>query len=81
VLKLPRAAGEREARWAHLLCGEVSLPAQSAASVEAGAVVGQGVSAGEIAALKAEQSRLAAELADLRAMVQRIAGELGIAAP
>jgi uncharacterized protein len=81
VLKLPRATGEREARWAHLLCGELSLPPQSAASVDAGAGVGQGVSAGEIAALKAEQSRLAAELADLRALVQRIAGELGIAPP
>jgi uncharacterized protein YceH (UPF0502 family) len=79
VLKLPRAPGEREARWAHLLCGEVSLPTQSSAPVDAGAGVTQGVSVGEIAALKAEQSRLAAELADLRALVQRIAGELGIA--
>ena len=27
VVKLPRAPGEREARWAHLLCGEPVLPA------------------------------------------------------
>jgi hypothetical protein len=37
-----------------------------------------GVSAGEIAALKAEQTRLAAELVQLRALVQRMAAELGI---
>jgi uncharacterized protein len=72
VLKLPRGAGEREARWAHLLCGEVALPAQRAAATD------EGVSAGEIAALKAEQARLAAELETLRAQVQRITRELGL---
>jgi len=72
VVKLPRAAGSREARWAHLLCGDVAMPAAGA--------VGEGplgVSAGELAALKAEQTRLADELADLRALVQRMAQELG----
>ena len=73
VVKLARAAGEREARWAHLLCGEVF-----ATPAVAGADDGGGVSAGEIAALKAEQTRLAAELAELRALVQRMARELGI---
>ncbi len=72
VLKLQRAPGSREARWAHLLCGEVAFDA------EAAQVVDGGVSAGEIAALKAEQTRLAAELAQLRALVQRMAAELGI---
>jgi hypothetical protein len=73
VLKLPRAPGAREARWAHLLCGEVAFDAAPAA------VPGEaGVSAGEIAALKAEQARLAAELSQLRALVQRMAAELGI---
>jgi len=72
VVKLPRAAGAREARWAHLLCGEVAFDAMTASAPEGG------VSAGEIAALKAEQSRLAAELAQLRALVQRMAAELGI---
>lgn len=72
VLKLPRAPGSREARWAHLLCGEVAFDA------EAAPVADGGVSAGEIAALKAEQTRLAAELAQLRALVQRMAAELGI---
>jgi uncharacterized protein len=75
VIKLGRAAGEREARWAHLLCGEVAQPAVLAAADTPPASVG----AGEIAALKAEQARLAAEVAELKALVQRIAGELGVA--
>ena len=74
VVKLPRAPGEREARWAHLLCGDVVLPAGAAAG-EGGA---SPVAAGELAALKAEQTRLAAELDALRATVQRLARELGI---
>lgn len=73
VLKLPRAPGAREARWAHRLCGEVALPERTEGDTESA-----GVSAGEIAALKAEQTRLAAELAQLRALVQRMAAELGI---
>jgi uncharacterized protein YceH (UPF0502 family) len=72
VDKLPRAPGAREARWAHLLCGEVAFDAVAASTPEGG------VSAGEIAALKAEQARLAAELAQLRALVLRMAAELGI---
>jgi uncharacterized protein YceH (UPF0502 family) len=74
VLKLPRAPGSRESRWAHLLCGEVAFEAGAAGPADTGG----GVSAGEIAALKAEQARLAEELAQLRAIVQRIAAELGI---
>ncbi|HMO48627.1 MAG TPA: YceH family protein [Rubrivivax sp.] len=77
TVRLPRAAGAREARWAHLLCGEVACHADSADRATAPAGDG-GVSAGEIAALKAEQARLADELARLRARVQRIGAELGI---
>ncbi len=77
VLKLPRAPGEREARWVHLLCGEVAVaayePRESRARPE------DGVSAGELSALKAEQTRLAAELSELKALVQRLARELGVA--
>ncbi len=74
MVKLARAPGEREARWAHLLCGEViqAAPAAHAAAAP------EGVSAGELAALKAEQTRLAGEVAALRALVHRLAGELGI---
>ncbi len=76
VVKLPRAAGEREARWAQLLCGEVALPA-----ARAGAGTGaadDSVSAGEIAAIKAEQTRLAAEVSELKALVHKLARELGV---
>ncbi len=75
ALKLARAPGEREVRWAHLLCGAVAQAAARAAG-EDGAVVD--VSAGELAAIKAEQMRLASEVAELKALVQRMAGELGI---
>jgi len=71
VLKLPRAPGAREARWAHLLCGEVALDAAATA----------GVSAGEIAALKAELLRLADEQTRLRQWAQRVGVELGIEPP
>jgi uncharacterized protein len=72
VLKLARAAGEREARWAHLLCGEVMQPAARAGATD------DSVSAGELAALRAEQTRLAAEVESLKALVQRMAQELGV---
>ena len=93
VVKLNRAPGEREARWAQLLCGEVAQPAGSSArgaADDAGAGEGTGggtgggagggsvVSAGELSALRAEQTRLAAEVAELKALVQRIATELGV---
>ncbi len=74
VVKLARAPGEREARWAHLLCGEVLQAAPAAHATSAA----EGVSAGELSALKAEQTRMAAELDDLRALVLRMAAELGI---
>ena len=79
VVKLPRALGEREARWSHLLCGEPVMPAVRALD-PASAAAGLDVSAGELAALKAEQTRLAAELTTLRALVERIAAELGMPA-
>jgi hypothetical protein len=77
---LPRAPGAREARWAHLLCGEVQMTAVRHHAGD-GDDSGGSVSAGELAALKAEQSRLAAELSELRALVLRMAGELGIEVP
>jgi uncharacterized protein len=71
VVKLARAPGEREARWAHLLCGEPALPATPHAE-------SNDVSAGEWVALKAEQTRLAAEVETLKAQVQRLTRELGL---
>ena len=78
AIKLARAPGAREARWAHLLCGEVAF---DAASVTLGPGDASGVSAGEIAALKAEATRLAEELVRLRQWAQRVGTELGIDPP
>ena len=73
VLRLPRAPGAREARWAHLLSGPVEV-----ANAASGAAPDDAVSSGEIAALKANQMRLHAEVAHLRAQLQRLAAELGV---
>lgn len=83
VVKLARAPGAREARWAHLLCGEVppDLAAPRGAEDGAPSLAAGHVAAAEIAALKAELARQAAELGELRALVLRIAGELGIEPP
>jgi uncharacterized protein YceH (UPF0502 family) len=74
VVKLPRAAGAREARWAHLLCGAVDVatlgvPAQS----------DDFVATSELAALRAQQVALQREVAELRALVERLYAELGVA--
>ena len=71
VVKLARRPGERESRWAHLLCGEVAMPAASTSP--------EPVAPSELEALKAEQARMAAEIGQLKALVQRMARELGIA--
>jgi len=73
VVKLPRAPGERESRWAHRLCGE---PAAPAAASPTGAEPA-GVSAGELSALKSELARQDAELRALRERVDRLARALG----
>jgi hypothetical protein len=75
VVKLPRAPGAREARWAHLLCGEVDVPAESAAGADAP------VAPSELAALRREQQRLGDEVARLAALVDRLYAELGVARP
>ena len=85
VVKLPRSPGEREQRWAHLLCGEVVLPqgagAASASAVQPSGLAGFSVSAAELSALKAEQARLQDEIAALKAWAQRVAADLGVPAP
>jgi uncharacterized protein YceH (UPF0502 family) len=76
VVKLPRAPGSREARWAHLLCGEVLRPVASATA--AAMPEHDDVSLGELSALKAEQRRLAARVEALQAMVDQLSTELGV---
>jgi uncharacterized protein YceH (UPF0502 family) len=63
VVKLARAPGEREARWAHLLCGAPALPAAAAtASV----------------ATPAQDAGLLARIEALEAQVQRLQRHLGL---
>lgn len=71
---LPRAPGAREARWAHMLCGEVQMP-ERAVGAESD---DDRITVGELVALKSELARQADELAALRALVNRMASELGI---
>ena len=79
AVQLERAPGEREPRWAHLLCGEVQAGTPRVAG--AGSLSDDDmITVSELVGLKNELSRQAAELADLRALVLRMAGELGIAA-
>ena len=63
AVKLAKAPGAREARWAHLLCGPVT-------SVEQAAVAAM--------PRDEEVALLRAEVASLRQLVNRIAAELGI---
>ena len=73
VVELPRQAGARETRWAHLLSGapqvsETSSPAPAA----------ERVAVGEIAALRATVAQLQEEVAQLRGVVDRLSKELGL---
>ena len=65
TVKLPKAPGAREHRWAHLLCGPVEVAATGVANTG-------GASALErIAALEAE-------VLELRATLQKLCAELGL---
>jgi uncharacterized protein len=71
VIKLDRAPGAREQRWAHLLCGPIDTSAMVAART--GTVVG-----GET---QERIARLEAEVAELRATVEKLCTELGLSQP
>ncbi len=73
VVKLPRAPGAREPRWAHLLSGAVDVSSMPVATDSA-----DFVATSEIAALKAQHGAMQAELDDLRALVERLYAELGV---
>jgi hypothetical protein len=72
VIKLARAPGAREQRWAHLLCGPVD-EAQFAQSASARGADG---SPGNLARIE----QLEAEVAQLKATVLLLCTELGVAA-
>jgi uncharacterized protein YceH (UPF0502 family) len=74
VVKLPRAPGAREQRWAHLLCGPADLDALSH-----GTAVPPG--SGTTSALTERVARLENEVAQLQETVQRLCSELGVSPP
>ncbi|MDH0866287.1 YceH family protein [Mitsuaria sp. GD03876] len=71
AVKLPKAPGAREARWAHLLSGEPAVPVASASAAVSSGSTSNSARDEEIAALRAEVEQL-------KAAVARIQQELGI---
>jgi uncharacterized protein len=65
VLKLPRAPGSRESRWAHLLCGPVDGAALAGAPTE-----GVSVQAGDLQALTERIAALEAKMQELAARLE-----------
>jgi uncharacterized protein YceH (UPF0502 family) len=92
VVKLARAPGARESRWAQLLAGPVADPVtpgvtrggvasddgHGGGSGFTGAFPDAGLALSEVAALRTEQRRMNDEIGRLRAQVTRLAAELGI---
>jgi uncharacterized protein YceH (UPF0502 family) len=74
TVKLPRAPGAREQRWAHLLCGPVDLDVLASG----GAPIS---SAGTVAGLTERVVHLEAELAQLQQTVRALCTELGVSQP
>ena len=70
VVKLPRAPGARESRWAHLLCGEPALPASATAGSETASAT--------MPRDDEEIARLRAEVELLKRQVARLMNELGL---
>ena len=73
VVRLARAPGSREARWAHLLCGAVA-----ASAVQVDGDTDDFVATSELAAMKSQQAAMRNEIAELRALVDRLYSELGV---
>jgi uncharacterized protein len=73
VLKLPRAPGAREPRWAHLLCGPIDVSALPVASDTESIVASS-----ELTALKARVAATETELARLTGLVDRLCRELDV---
>ena len=72
AVKLPRLPGSREARWAHLLCGEVAFDVSTASAGD------DSVTTGELAALKVNVAQLRGEVSELRSLIERLYEELGV---
>lgn len=80
VVQLPRAAGMREQRWVHLLCGEGALPAFQPASARDAAVDLQAepVSLGQAERLQQRLETLETQVLQLQAQLAHLQKELGV---
>jgi len=77
VVKLPRAPGAREQRWAHLLCGPVDLSAVHSAA----APTGTGATEDDVIALTRRVAALEDTVAMLQDQLQNLHKELGLSQP
>ena len=79
VVELPRQPGSRENRWMHLLSGIPVIEERVGAGTAFPSQSGD-ITVGEIAAIKANVSKLEAEVSELKALVSKLCAELGVSA-
>lgn len=77
VVKLPRAPGAREQRWAHLLCGPVDTTALAAASATSGSAATED----ELIALTRRIATLENTVSTLQDQLQNLHEQLGLSQP
>ena len=77
VLKLPKMPGAREARWTHLLCGEIDIAALQAAAVAPQRGESDSLLA-RLTALETTVAHLRADNQQLHAHLANISTQLGI---
>ena len=77
VVKLPRQPGMKEQRYAHLLSGEVHVPAPAAAQDAPPPVPAARADEGRLASLEGEVGALRAEIAELRRELAELRKLLG----
>ena len=73
-VKLARAAGAREPRWAHLMSGPVEMGTHAVVATNDEDIV----ASGELSAVKSRLAAVEAETSRLRQLVERLCGELDI---
>ena len=80
VVQLPRAAGMREQRWAHLLCGEESLSALAPMQRASDAInrEAEPVSLGQAERLQQRIESLESQVTQLQGQLARLYQELGL---
>jgi uncharacterized protein YceH (UPF0502 family) len=77
AVKLPRQPGMKEQRYAHLLSGEVHVPAPVAAQDAPSAPPAPRADEGRLASLEGEVRALRAEVAELRSELAELRRLLG----